>query len=512
MNREGNTESRAVPSQESEEFDPDLGEMLRALASTAKRRKWFILLPFALLTVGVGVVVLQLPSVYTSEATVGVSQQKVSQRFVDGDTGSVADAVTSLRQEILSRSSLLKIIEELDLYGDRSAVAPDDLVERMQTDMKVDALESRRDEVTALRVSFTAENPKTAQRVVTRLSNAFIEENAKQTQGRVRSNDSFLDEQVRAAEAKLASQEARLQAYKTRNLDQLPEQQSSNSIALADLRSRARAIGPDIDRMKRSLRSLEGLVSDKLSKLQADRAALMTRYTAQNPIVVKQDAEIAKYAALRELFSPDGPSVKARQVLAGADDAQITQFRNQADEYTNDIEKAEREQADLESQIRDYQTRVTAMPLREQEQSAILRDYNLFKADYEALKAKQLQAGLTTDLVEEEGGQRFRLVEPASLPFRPSGPNRLRFTLAGAAGGLVLGILLAFLRGSVDITFASEKEVASAYSVPLVLGIPEILTPKEQSMRTWKMVFEWVAGIALVACVISTEVYVYIHG
>lgn len=505
-------ESKPAPPQESEELEPELGEMLHALLQTLKRRKWLILLPLAVLTVAASAYALRLPSVYTSEATVGVSQQKVSQRIVDTDSGSVADAVISLRQEILSRASLLKIIEELDLYEDRASLSPEELVERMQTDMKVDALEARRDEITAVGIAFTAEDAKVAQRVVARLANAFVDENAKQTQVRVRSNDSFLDEQVRAAEAKLANQEARLQSYQSRNLDQLPEQQNSNSLALADLRSRLRGIGPDIDRQKRGLRSIEGLVSDKLAKLQADRAALMARYTAQNPIVIKQDAEIAKYAALRELLSPEGASAKARQIIAGSDDAQIAQFRNQAEEYTIDIEKLEREQADLESQIKDYQTRVTAAPLRQQEQTAILRDYNLFKADYEALKAKQLQAGLTTELVENEGGQRFRLVESASMPSRPSGPNRFRFALGGAVGGLVLGILLAFLRGSVDVTFASEKEVSSAFSVPLVLGIPEILTPREQSMRTWKGVFEWVAGIALVVCVISTEVYVFLRG
>jgi ABC-type arginine transport system permease subunit len=123
-----------------------------------------------------------------------------------------------------------------------------------------------------------------------------------------------------------------------------------------------------------------------------------------------------------------------------------------------------------------------------------------------------MQADLTTNLGSREEGQRFRLIEPASTPVRPSGPNRLRLALGGAAGGLVLGLVLAFLRSSFDKTFLSEKEVAQAFRVPLVLGVPEILTPKEQTGRTWKKVFEWAAAAALIVLVISTEVYIYIRG
>lgn len=508
MNREGNS----APAQETEEVEPELGEMLRSVWRTVRRRKWFILIPFAFITAGASEVSLRMPNRFVSEATVGVVQQQVSQRYVASDAVPINDAVTALRQQILSRASLLKIVEELDLYGDRSQISPEDLILRMQNDLDVQAVEARRDEITALRISFTSQSAGVAQRVTERLTNAFIDENVRQREVQVHSNNSFLDEEVRAAEAKLAAQEARLQSYKTRNLDQLPEQQSSNSLALADLRSRLRLVSPEVERLRRSLRSLESQVADKLAKLQSDRAELLKRYTAQNPAVVKQDAEIAKYSALQEIFGKDGPSSRSRQILATGDDAQVAQLRNQAEEYTNDIDKLTREGHDLEAQIKDYQGRVTAAPLREQEQSAILRDYNLFKADYEALKAKQLQSGLTSNLEQRDQGQRFRLIEPPSFPSRPAGPNRLRIALGAAAGGLVFGLLLAFLRGTVDSTFASEREIAAAFSVPLVLGIPEILTPGERTARTWQSVFDWLAGSVLILCVISTEVYIYLKG
>jgi polysaccharide chain length determinant protein (PEP-CTERM system associated) len=505
-------DGKPVPGQDSEEFEPDLGDMIRGLLQTMRRRKWFILLPLAVVTAGAGAFSMRLPNKYISEATVGVVQQAVSERYVASDAMPINEAVTALRQEILSRPSLLRIIEEMNLYGDRSEFSPEELAERFQSDLTVDAVEARRDEITSLRIAFTSQDPKVAQRVASRVTAAFIQENAKQQEVRVTSNNTFLDEQVSQARAKLDQIEARMQSYKTRNIDQLPEQQSSNAIALADLRSRVRGIGPEIERIRRSLRTVEGSVSDKLTRLQADRAELIKKYAPQHQNIIKKDTEIALYSALRELFSPEGPSARARQVLAGDEDAQVTQLRNQAEDYSSDIEKLKADEADLNTQILDYKNRVSAAPLHEQEQASVLRDYNALKESYEALRASQLKAGLTTNLDQLPGSGRFRLIEPPTLPLRPSGPKRLRLAVGGAAGGLLVGLVLAFLAGSVDRTFTSEKEVANAFSVPLVLGIPEILTPKEQSRRTWKRAFDWAAGSALILLVISTEVFVFLKG
>jgi uncharacterized protein involved in exopolysaccharide biosynthesis len=421
-------------------------------------------------------------------------------------------ALATIRQDVLSRDSLLRIIEEFNLYGDRTGISADELSDRMQTDLTIAPLDMNPQEVMSVRVSFNSADPVIAQKVTNRVVSLFVKETLKQRDEQLESNVDFLDQRVREAAAKLADQEARLQGYKSRNLSELPEQQGSNLGILTDLRSRLHSIDPEIETARRALRSIEGQVSDRISRLQSDRADLLKKYTAQMPVVVKLDSELAKYVALREFFGADGLSARARQVLAAGDDTQVSQLRSQAESYVNEIDRLRKQQADLEGQISDYQRKVTAAPLREQEQSAILRDYNLYKSDYESLKAKQLAAGLTTNLEAGDAGQKFRIIEPASLPLRPVGPKRLRVSLGGAVGGFIFGIVLCFIRGSVDATFRSEKEVAHAFRVPLVLGIPQILTPGEQSAKTRNRVFGWVAATALILLVISAEAYVYVKG
>ncbi|MEO5925014.1 MAG: Wzz/FepE/Etk N-terminal domain-containing protein [Bryobacteraceae bacterium] len=512
MNKQMNREVHAGSSPEAEEAEVSLGDTIRALLPTLKRRKWYILVPLVIGAVGASLAALRLPNEYVSEAIIGVTQQQVSERYVSSDAGPMLKALANIRQDVLSRASLMKIIEEFDLYGNRAGVSQQDLADRLQSELTIVPLETSREEVMSVQVSFKSPDPQIAQKVTSRVVSVFMNETLKQRDVQLESNTDFLNERVREAAAKLADQEARLQSYKSRNLSELPEQQVSNLGVLTDLRSRLHAIDPELEQARRGLRAVENQVSDRLSRLQLDRSELLKKYTAQMPIVAKLDGEIIRYSALREFFGADGLSARARQVLAVGDDAQVSQLRNQAEGYVSEIEKLRRQQSDLEGQINDYQRKVTAAPLREQEQSSILRDYNLLKADYESLKAKQLSAGLTTDLEANEGGQKFRLIEPASLPIRPIGPKRLRISLGGAVGGLVLGLVFGFVRGTVSTSFHSEKEVARVFRVPLVLGIPEILTPGEQSALVRKRVFEWVAGTTLILLVLSAEVYVYIKG
>jgi succinoglycan biosynthesis transport protein ExoP len=508
-----NRESQPItPAQQQEGAEPELGELVQGLAYALLKHRWYVLGCFALATVGASQVAMRMPNRYKSEASIGVVQQQISEKYVASDVVPINELITSLRQQILSSGSLAQMVDELDLYRDMKNASTEDLVARMEKDLSVDIAELRRDEIRSFSVSFVHPDPKVAQRVVQKVVGTFFNETSKSRDTQLQTTDTFLDDEVKRAEAKLAEQEARLVGYKSRNLNQLPEQQGSNAVALADIRSRLRNVGPEMDRARRGLRQLEMQVTDKLARLQADRADLMRRYTAANLRVVKTDSDIANYFALREMFGPEGLSAKSRQLLAGGEDPQVSQIRSQAEEYNSDLDRLKRDEVELEAQVRDYQSRVAAAPLREQEQIALQRDYKLLQEDYEALKAKQIQAGLTKNLEGVDRGQRFRVIEPASLPRHPDGPNRLKLTLAGAGGGLAFGAVLALVLGMGNKTFRSEKEVAAAYVMPLVLGIPEILTPGEQNKRSRQKVIEWMGAVALILCVISTEVYIYLKG
>ena len=62
---------------------------------------------------------------------------------------------------------------------------------------------------------------------------------------------------------------------------------------------------------------------------------------------------------------------------------------------------------------------------------------------YQQISENLLKAQNSARMATEQRAERLSLVEPANLPDRPFSPNRPLLIAAGAAAGLVLGLLLA---------------------------------------------------------------------
>ena len=88
------------------------------------------MLPAAIVALAAVGVALALPNRYESEATLAVVQQQIAQTLVAPiTTTTIADTVNAMTREILSRSRLLAIIEEFDLYAkERKNSIPEELL------------------------------------------------------------------------------------------------------------------------------------------------------------------------------------------------------------------------------------------------------------------------------------------------------------------------------------------------------------------------------------------------
>jgi protein tyrosine kinase modulator len=70
---------------------------------------------------------------------------------------------------------------------------------------------------------------------------------------------------------------------------------------------------------------------------------------------------------------------------------------------------------------------------------------------------------ITAILERGNSGEQFKVLDPAIVARRPFGPNRPRLDLMGAAGGLVIGLLLAGLVEYRDAGFKCEQDVARSF-------------------------------------------------
>ena len=190
----------------------------------------------------------------------------------------------------------------------------------------------------------------------------------------------------------------------------------------------------------------------------------------------------------------------------------MAQVRSQLEANRVEAESLSRDYKDLQATIEQYQNRLNRTPVREQQLATVLRDHELLKADYSDLLKKKLEAELATSLEKQQAGQQFRMVDAPSLPTVPTSPKRVKFSLIGVLGGILLGVAVAFLVDFRGHPFYSEKAACQHFAKTLVVGIPVLLTRAEKRARLWVGALEWVCGSVLVAAVGVIEFYVYLHG
>jgi polysaccharide chain length determinant protein (PEP-CTERM system associated) len=494
-----------------------------------------------------------LPNRYTSEATVLVIQQQVPERYVvPTSTTDVSQALQGMTQEVLSRSRLLSIMDELGLYSkEKRGMAPEQIIEQMRRDVSIQPLlenGSDRRNVNSFKISFVSDNPQRAQEVTSRLTSLFIQENEKMREHHATVTTNFLQEHLEAVKKQLTNQEELVRSFKMQHLGDLPEQEQGNVQIMASLSAQLQNTQATLSRaeehkvyLESLLRGYRGLVSrgaavpgspsagstaspiltaqNELSRLQSERAALLSAYTVGHPDVRRKDAEIAKAeAVLARLKAAPKPVEEQKTEVPAAssggteEDAAIAQVKSQLEQNRVEMANLSKDAERLKAAIAQYQDRLNAAPVREQQLAGMVRDYELLKLNYADLLKKEEESGLAMSLEKSQEGQQFRLVDAPSLPTIPSSPQRLKISAAAAAAGIFLGLALAFFIESTDRSFHSEKQISEHVKLPLVVAVPVLRTSHEERLRKWKAGFEWVAGSVLVLAVLVAELYVYRRG
>jgi len=378
------------------------------------RRRWWLAVPaFGVWTV-VWAVTWFLPAVYRSETVILVEQQKVPETYVVPNVSAdLQDRLQNMTQQILSRTRLLNIMQDFNLYPKlRARVTGDEMVERMRKDIQVELVQAvnRSGNLSAFKVAYLSNDPILAQKVTSQLTSLFINENLRTRQEQSAQTTDFLAAQLEDAGRGLAAQEAKVKEFKSQYLGQLPEQVQSNvqilsglqaqlqqetdllgsakqqSVYLETLRSQWRTMetgaGPGNSAGTAALPTLD----QELDRLRGQLADLLSHYTDRHPDVRKVKEQIAKTEKLKQQAEA---RIAAAPASGTTDDtlhaSSPTGMEVESQLKANKVEIENRQHAvqDLQKRIGEYQGRLNMTPMREQQMAGLTRDYEQSKKTYE---------------------------------------------------------------------------------------------------------------------------------
>jgi polysaccharide chain length determinant protein (PEP-CTERM system associated) len=474
--------------------------------SILRRRVWLIVLPAVILGLAAFGVSLKLPKKYESTTTVLVEAQRVSDTLVKSlETGDPNEKLVSMKEQIMSNSRLQPIVERFGLFGDTGSTIEGRVAELRKVIVVTPVepfAQTRASALPGFRISVTLGEAHLAQQVCSEITSMFVEEDLRGRERGAANTTDFMSEQVLAAQEKMNEQDKKLAQFKLQYLGALPDQEAANLNLLTGINSQMDAVTQALAREESAKGLWEAELSQRLSDWNAAKASGISGAASPATLDTELKTKETELAKLQDKFTDDWPNVKAKKqeiedlkkkIAAAAaapvpsdkkdkpvtavtastvESEAIQQLRARINASNLTIQDKERQQAALQSQYKLYQSRVQSSPLVEQKYNELTRDSKAAMEDYNQLLHKRDDAAMSAALQRRQQGEQFHVLDPASLPNRPTFPNQFYFAGAGFGGGLLLGLTLALLLEFRDKSLRTEADVEMLLKLPILAMVP----------------------------------------
>jgi polysaccharide chain length determinant protein (PEP-CTERM system associated) len=480
-----------------------------------QRRKWLIILPAIAITTAVVWVVLKLPDVYESTTLIVVKPATLPSSVVPTVAeDNLTRQLASISQVVTSRSSLEPLVEKYELYkAERLRGEPmEGIIELLRKDIKVEVNKSRSDITDGFDISFRYRDPKLAQAVTSELAGRYI---SAQTTNMVNSTTAakqFIDNQVNQAKEALSAVDKQRLDFMSSHVGNLPTEAESLFNQLSGLREEQKALMAEVGRLQdRRAAASNQLILIKQQGIQniEDAATNLTdpkTTMAWSNLVTRRAALEGELTRLRQELKEKHPDVIAKQKevdqVKDQMDQMLAEWKEKIKEKQERLEKRpdltassvqaeinmtdgeiKRQQkalAENEKQIASIVDRINNVPGVEVALGAIERDYQTKKAAYDELLQQQQKISLGASAASEQQGEGIEVIDPANLPAKPVAPKRLMLSSLGLGIGLGLGLLLVGLvEGPRLLTIQNSEDARHYTGLPVLLAVPELLTPQE---------------------------------
>jgi polysaccharide chain length determinant protein (PEP-CTERM system associated) len=489
------------------------GEYLKIL----RRRKWLIILPVIAITTAVAWVVIRLPNIYESTTLIVVRPSNLPQGMVPTiSEDSITRQLAGINQVVTSRSSLEPLVERYELYkAERLRGMPMETVidrTRNDIDVAVNRSPSRSDITHGFNISFRYREPSVAQAITSELASKYINFQTQETLHSSGAAVAFFNNQVNQAREALNAVDKQREEFMAGHVGKLPSEVQSLLNQLSGLREEQKTLISETGRLqdRRAAQSnqlnlikaraaqnitdaAESLTDPKTTlawsqlvtrkaALEGDLTRLKQEYTNIHPDVIAKQKEIDQVKnEMDQMVAEWKEKIKEKQKnLTDRPDVGIGAAQEELKLIEGEIKRQQKLLADNEKSIASIVERLNQVPGVEVALGAIERDYQTKKAAYDALVQQQQRITLGAEAASQQQGEGIEVIDPASMPAEPVAPKRLMLSTLGLVAGLAMGLMLvAVVEGPRLLTIQNTEDARHYTGLPVLLAVPELLTPQE---------------------------------
>jgi succinoglycan biosynthesis transport protein ExoP len=305
-----------------------MGQNLKTLADyldLVKRRKYYIVVTWLLISLTSVIVAYNMPKIYRSTATMLIEAPIPTKLFESTVSQYAEEQIQSIYQRVMTTDNVLSIIESNGLYNDiKNGYTKYELADLFRDSAEVKLTTSSLAPQThsgmaeiAFDISFSDSEATKAKEIASKLATLFIEQNDKaRTQRAIKATDFLMDEADKLSR-ELQEIDSRIAKYKEQNNFSLPEQLQGNMAAIDRAENELR----DTDSQIRATKERIAFLAAELARAQQELPGRLDDKAPQS----RDDALRilrARYLRFSSIYSPSHPSlVRLKREIKALDPA-----------------------------------------------------------------------------------------------------------------------------------------------------------------------------------------------
>jgi polysaccharide chain length determinant protein (PEP-CTERM system associated) len=478
------------------------------------RRRYYVLVPFLLVTATLCYGIYRLPNIYESTTLLIVDPPKVDPNVIRTPVAvDITSRLNAIRQQVLSRSNLAQLIAKYDLYSEmKQKQLPTEVIqENMQSHIDVQ-IRNTSAGANAFTISYKGQNPEIVQQVTADLADSFATMNHEKIRGDVANTVAHLDNELTGVKKRLEDIQQKRVKFISENPTALKDQ--SQSIV-----GQMTALSTQIQAQRASIASLETNVAtyDQMLRMEQTRVEeipaetgmeMMSAGQVEGPLRVKRAELQGKLKDMLSVYTEKHPDVKATRAqleqvekeLADLDkkvedkkvervksvrrNSKIDTIQLQIDDAKRNLKRKEDELARMHGEMERLNSQMSTVAPVNAQMEMIQLEYDTLKRQHDELLTRRDNAKIGQSLVNDFNGESFRVQDPANLPEAPTSPRRGLLYPLSLILGLISGLIVALaFEARYLATIRDGKDVEHYTKLPLLVTVPEIITEFEERRR-----------------------------
>lgn len=501
---------------------PQTSESILHAQFNALRRRWAIsLLTTAVVVSVLAPIALGLPNLYRSTATLTVDQMPdpLNPAGSASQNLEVSGRLQTIRQEVLSRQSVLQLAQELDIYPAlRQSGSLDTVVALMQRDVHVDPDRQPRGDgrvmTVSFKISYTGADPQKVAAVTNRLARYYSERSGTMRSGQATRTAAAIKVELESTRKELEDRDKRVMQFTQEHAGTLPAQigtiQTKYSQATAALQSNTAEITRLIERRETTQTQIAVLLTPRPGADQSDPAlrlvqakrelnGLLQTLTPENYEVRKKMSEIT---SLEKQVAAN----VATNGSASGETSQLTLLQGQIADLNTRIADLQKKNEGVQAEMNKYDGIIMGAPVRSAEWDRLSSEAAQTRAMFNNLSTRYQEALVGERAQGGQSGRDFQILDPAVPADAPTAPDRFLLLIVTGLAAVVLGVGVGLVLDRLNRSFRSVDELRAFTHVPVLATIPKVV---ERKTRIRNLLLGTLAGAAVSVVLVFVSVGVF---